>query len=217
MIGRVKKIFNYILLGVRTRSIRGVKIKSIDVSPDIKVEEYVQIPKKCHIRNNVSIGKATYISPYTTIESNVKIGRFCSLAPGIFIGPGEHYVNLVTTHPVLFDSYWRKKMGIAEKKTYIRGIGKSNAKTIIGNDVWLGLNVVILRGVKVGDGAVVAAGAVVTKDVPPYAIVGGIPAKIIKYRFGKDKIEELLAERWWDKDLDIERLYYMSEDINENE
>lgn len=71
----------------------------------------------------------------------------------------------------------------------------------IGNDVWIGANVIILDGIEIGDGAVVAAGSVITKSVPPYAIVGGVPAKIIRYRFEKDKIEKLLILKWWDMDL----------------
>ena len=72
--------------------------------------------------------------------------------------------------------------------------------THIGNDVWIGLNATILDGVTIGDGAIVAAGAVVTKDVPPYAVVAGVPAKIIKYRFTESQIDFLLKFRWWEKD-----------------
>ena len=78
-----------------------------------------------------------------------------------------------------------------------------NKEVVIGNDVWIGGNVSILDGVVVGDGAIIAAGAVVTKDVPPYAVVGGVPAKVIKYRFNEQEIQALLHERWWDKDDSI--------------
>lgn len=216
MISRIRKLCKYIIIRAKIRNIGGVKLKSIDVSSDIKLEEFVQIPKKCHIRKNVSIGRATYISPNTTIESNVVIGRYCSLAPWIYIAPGEHYTNFATTHPVLFDKRWRSILKITEDQDYISEIGKANAKTIIGNDVWIGLRAIIMRGVTIGDGAVIAAGAVVTKDVPPFAIVGGVPAKVIKYRFEKDKIERLSKSRWWDKDLDIKKLYSMSEVVDED-
>lgn len=207
----IKKFFRFLLLKFRIRNIKGAVLKSLDTSSDIRIDEFVQIPKKCHIRKNVSIGRATYISPNTTIESNVSIGKYCSLAPGVFIAPGEHYTDLMTTHPVLFDPVWRKKFGIHEKEEYIKKIGKSDINTIIGNDVWIGLNVIIMRGVKIGDGAIIAAGAVVTKDVPPYAIVGGVPAKVIRFRFNKETIHRLLNDEWWNKELDIERMIQVGE------
>lgn len=74
-------------------------------------------------------------------------------------------------------------------------------KVVIGNDVWIGAYAKIVEGVRIGDGAVIAAGAVVTKDVPPYAIVGGVPAKIIKYRFEEKQIKQLLELKWWNKDI----------------
>lgn len=74
---------------------------------------------------------------------------------------------------------------------------KEHNEVKIGNDVWIGTRAMILDGITIGDGAVIGAGAVVTKNVPPYAIVGGVPAKIIKYRFSQDKINELLASQWW--------------------
>ena len=86
--------------------------------------------------------------------------------------------------------------------------------THIGNDVWIGLNATILDGVTIGDGAIVAAGAVVTKDVPPYAVVGGVPAKIIKYRFTESQIDFLLKFRWWEKDRKwIQQNYKRFQDI----
>jgi len=75
-------------------------------------------------------------------------------------------------------------------------------RTQIGNDVWIGARAIVLDGISIGDGAVIAAGAVVTKDVPPYAIVGGVPAKLIRYRFEDDVIQELLKWKWWDLSLD---------------
>lgn len=204
---RITRIINGFLTRAKLNKINGCRVASNNCSNDIKIEEFVQIPKKVTIRNNVSIGRATYLSPNTVIESNTTIGRYCSLAPNIHIAPGEHYISLKTTHPLLFDPIWRRKLGIEEKETYIKNIGKHDEATIIGNDVWIGLRATILRGVTVGNGAVIAAGAVVTKDVPPYAVVGGVPAKIIKYRFNKKTIEDLQREKWWDKEIDIEKMY----------
>ncbi len=126
------------------------------------------------------------------------IGSFCSFADGCSILQ-THYMG-VTTHQFLFSSFRypdfdellpsKKQEEIFEKHI-------SSKKTVIGNDVWVGKNASIMAGVKIGDGAVIGAGAVVTKDVPPYAIVGGIPAKVIKYRFNEEQIEELLKIKWW--------------------
>ena len=207
MITHIKKHLNLITIIYRNRKKKNTSIKSIDLSKDLQIEDYVRIPKKCHIRENVKIGKGTYLSPNTIIESNVSIGRFCSLAPNIFIAPGEHYTELKTTHPVLFDPLWRSILGIEEKDEYIKTIGKQSAHTNIGSDVWIGLNAIIMRGVTIGDGAIIAAGAVVTKNVPPYAIVGGVPAKIIRYRFNEKTVEQLTKEEWWNHDLDIDKMY----------
>lgn len=207
MLSRIRKILNYCRLKFKLKKIKGCKIKSIDISNDITVEEYVRIPRKCHIRRNVKIGKATYLSPNTVIESNVVIGKYCSFAPNLYIAPGEHYTNLATTHPFLFDPMWRKKLGLVEKDYYYKKIGKYDLMTTIGNDVWIGLNSIIMRGVSIGDGAVIAAGSVVTKDVPPYAIVGGVPAKIIKYRFSDKTISKIINSHWWDKDISIDEMY----------
>ena len=204
---RILKPFKIISLRIKFSKIKGVDIRSSEISNDLIVEEYVRIPRKVRVSNNVSIGKCTYISPNTVIESNVSIGKYCSLAPNIYIAPGEHYINYLTTHPVMFDPYWRKILGIPEESHYTKKLAKYDCNTVIGNDVWIGLNATIMRGVKIGDGAIIAAGAVVTKDVPAYAIVGGVPAQIIKFRFDHETIADLLERKWWNYPLDIQWLY----------
>lgn len=115
------------------------------------------------------------------------IGRYCSLNDESYLMPhGNHHLEFVTTYR--FDQI----MGVEPKLT-----GRDGPITI-GNDVWTGFGSIILSGVTVGDGAVVAAGAIVTKDVPPYAIVGGVPANIIRYRFDEETRRALLRIRWWD-------------------
>ena len=129
------------------------------------------------------IGNYTFVGRFTTI-TKANIGNYCSIAPFVTIGPGEHDLNSVSTSERI--NAFRKN-----KKSLTDG------EVIIGNDVWIGSNVVVLRKVRIGDGAVLAAGSVVTKDVPPYAIVGGIPAKIIRYRDAQEKVELISKTNWW--------------------
>lgn len=141
---------------------------------------------------NVVVGDYTYIGGESKI-SNATIGKFCSLGPEIRIGLGRHPIHLKSTFPGFYsdNGYY----GVA--KEYVNN-EKEYQEIAIGNDVWIGARAMILDGVTVGDGAVVAAGAVVTKDVPPYAVVGGVPAKIIKYRFDEKRIKILLETKWWE-------------------
>lgn len=117
------------------------------------------------------------------------IGNYCSLT-GTYVLGGQHAPDRVTTYPHRIN--WRMEGAFTD------GFPTPTGDTIIGSDVWICTNAIVLGGVTVGDGAIVAAGAVVTKDVPPYAIVGGNPAKVIRYRFDEAEREELLRIRWWD-------------------
>lgn len=113
-------------------------------------------------------------------DAKLSIGNYCSIAPGVtFILSADHAINTISTFP-----YKVKTMGIPFE-------GKSKGNIEVGDDVWLGYGATILSGVRIGQGAVVAAGAVVTSDVPAYAIVGGVPAKVIRYRFSRELISEL--------------------------
>lgn len=138
------------------------------------------------------IGKETYGNPKVTSwgESAVlQIGAYCSIAAGvkIFLG-GEHRVDWVTTYP--FNIKW-------ESAKNFSGHPSTKGDVIIGNDVWIGFEAIILSGVNIGDGAVVAARAVVTKDVPPYGIVAGNPARLVRMRFDDKTISRLLVVKWW--------------------
>lgn len=147
--------------------------------------------------NEVTLGDFTYIAGNTNI-SKTTIGKFCSIGPYCKIGLGKHPTkDFVSTHPVFFSTLKQAQVTFADINYF-----DEFAYIIIGNDVWLGANVIVVDGVKIGDGAIVAAGSVVTKDIPPYAIVGGVPAKIIKYRFEKEEIEKLLQLKWWDMDVE---------------
>jgi len=123
-----------------------------------------------------------------TAAAPVSIGNYCSIAAGVlFIAAGEHPMTLVSSYPF-------PDSGRFGPPT--RDIAKG--PITVGNDVWIGSRAIILSGVKIGDGAVVGAGSVVSKNVEPYAVVAGNPAKLIRHRFEPKVIEELLAIRWWD-------------------
>lgn len=145
---------------------------------------------------NVEMGNFTYIGGNTSIK-NTKIGHFTSIASDCRIGLGMHPTNLISTHPIFYSE--KKEWSFhPEKKIEF----EEYKEVYIGNDVWIGTNVIIVDGVKVGNGAVIAANAVVTKDVLPYEIVGGVPAKSIKFRFKSNEIEKLESIKWWNWDLD---------------
>jgi lipopolysaccharide biosynthesis protein len=145
--------------------------------------------------NLYHIGRNTYSQPDIVIQSQYSaIGAFCSIGHRCVFGHGEHPIDYLSTSPYFyFDElkYKNKNMTFHDEYWF-------NAPIIIGNDVWIGDGVFIKNGIKVGDGAIIGARSIVTKDVPPYAIVAGSPAKIIRYRFSDDVIEKLLDLRWWD-------------------
>lgn len=149
----------------------------------------------------LSVGEYTYqwkslhIDIYAGSEAKVIIGKFCSISKNVrIIMGGIHPTNWVSTFP------FRICFNLQGK--YEDGMPTTRGDVIIGNDVWIGTGATILSGIKIGNGAVIATGAMVTKDVPDYAIVGGIPAKIIKYRFSEDKIVALKKIKWWNWDIE---------------
>lgn len=123
---------------------------------------------------------------------NTEIGLFCSIANNVIIGGAAHPIQWVSTSPVFYSG--RDSV----KKKFSQFDRDPDIKTIIGSDVWIGNNALIKQGVRIGTGAVVGMGSVVTKDVPPYAIVAGCPARVIRYRFDSDIIQALLDSRWWE-------------------
>lgn len=134
---------------------------------------------------------------------NVSIGRYCSFAEEVVVGAAMHPTDWLSSAPFQYRedpwgwfSYGKKNSLAKNEKRKVCSFSGSK-KTIIGNDVWVGRRAIIMPGVTIGDGAIIGAGAVVTKDVPPYAIVAGTPAKILRYRFDNSVVQKLLDLKWW--------------------
>jgi acetyltransferase-like isoleucine patch superfamily enzyme len=149
------------------------------------------------------MGYGTYVAPYSNLSG--KIGRFCSIAPGVKCNNGRHPYTYpyVSTAPCFFSpnpNHYQNGGSFADMFCHDELIYADDERRypiVVGNDVWIGENVFIVGGVTIGDGAMVLAGAVVTKDVPPYSIIGGIPAKVIKYRYSQEDIDFLMKIKWW--------------------
>lgn len=145
--------------------------------------------------NRAQIGDYSYIGERSTVTL-AEIGKFCCVGPGCVLGTSLHpSKGFVSMHPAFYST--RAQVGITFSD---RDYFKEQQKVTIGNDVWIGTNVIVVDGVRIGDGAIIGAGAVVTSDVPPYAIFGGVPAKLLRFRFDEQTIARLLQTRWWERD-----------------
>ncbi|MEH0873200.1 CatB-related O-acetyltransferase [Pectobacterium cacticida] len=191
------KIFlnsRYQVKGVhKTRNIflfrRGEKIK---IKNKIFAEEYSMMP----YRGFCSVG--AFSQPTGTLPNGVSIGRYCSIAHRVRIMGGQHPIHRFTTSIVTYrEEFEDMAKKFFHKEWKIKEFNTELTSPIIGNDVWIGDDAVIKGNVIIGDGAVIASNAVVTRNVPAYSIVAGVPAKVIKYRFSEEVISELLALKWW--------------------
>ncbi|HET6224939.1 MAG TPA: CatB-related O-acetyltransferase [Bacteroidia bacterium] len=162
-----------------------------------KFGAYNKVYKYSRVRNSI-LNDYSYIARNCQVY-NTTIGKFTCIGPNVITGMGAHpSLSYVSSHPLFYSTLGQSSgLVIVDKNSF-----DEFPHTYIGNDVWVGNNVIIKYGVKIGDGAIIGAGAVVTKDVEPYSIVGGVPAKLIRYRFTKEQIEFLMAFKWWDKELE---------------
>ena len=168
-------------------------------TPDCEFDEYVSLHRESKLFS-CQLKRATYITGATL--SNVSVGRFCSIGQGVRIGLGRHPTNFLSTHPALYSSGAQTALKI----TAFPGFDETN-RVVLGNDVWIGANSLVMGGIYVGDGAIVGAGSIVTKDIPAYAVAAGSPARVIRFRFDERTISTLLKLQWWNKsDEEIRRL-----------
>ncbi|WP_294593292.1 CatB-related O-acetyltransferase [uncultured Bacteroides sp.] len=182
------------------RVYKDVHLKKCVLDESVSVGDFSRV-QETNLGRNVSIQRGaqifnSQIGDYTYTGRNftmwhAEVGKFCSVSWNVSIGGANHDYNRITSHAFLYSDMFDVNGGHC-------GYDRFQDKCIIGNDVWIAADAIICRNVTIGDGAVIAAGAVVTKNVTPYSIVGGVPAKHLKYRFSKDIILELKDIKWWE-------------------
>ena len=185
----------------------------LNIIEEMVMETPLRIGANCNIQIR-KIRGYSYFCNYCNIQNVISIGRYVSISDYVCIGLPQHNMNMITTSSIIIgknkDNYYYPFLKeynsnpdwIDENIRYSRKNSKKQ-DVIIGNDVWIGHNAIIMGGVTVGDGAIVGANAVVTKDVEPYTVVAGVPARVIKKRFDDNTIDRLLRIKWWDYDPSI--------------
>lgn len=209
----IKRIASYIIIKFIYRN----KIK-LSITVRVGVKSHFEGANRIYANSFFSgcMGYGSYLGQKSFIKG--KIGRFTSIAPDVKCNCGCHPYTypFVTTCPMFYSTLKQNGYSFSNKQLYheLRYVEGTDDAVHIGSDCWIGERTFIIGGVTINDGAIVLAGAVVTKDVPPYAIVGGIPAKILKYRYSKEDIQFLLNFRWWEKEISwLKENYVLLTDI----
>jgi virginiamycin A acetyltransferase len=175
-------------LSIKLKNPKRFKDSKVDsfVSKNVTIGRFVTIKKNVLITESLkSIGTGSYIGDYSSLFNCESVGNYCSISHGVKIGLENHLLNGISTSPLLYNK------------------PKYNKPTVIENDVLISADVLIMSGLRIGTGSIIGAGSFVNKDVPPYSIVVGQPAKVIKYRYSEEVILELLNSKWWEKDVNI--------------
>lgn len=215
---RIKNLYLYFreILKQKLRTIKAIcQYPQIDIEVGVIIGPHCVFGQDVKLYKNVviadsSVGDYSYIGKNNEIK-NCSIGKYCAIAPDVKIGLGIHPVDKISTYPGFYSKKASGSIHIDHDPTVLE-----SKPVVIGNDVWIGTNSLILDGVTIGNGAIIAAGSVVTKDVKPYAIVAGVPAKTIRMRFEDMQITLLENFKWWDKDLDWIRdhsKYFLNSDL----
>lgn len=187
----------------RVTNLNIILCRGVSINRSTQFEDNIKIYKNTSIRNS-DISSGTYVG-WNCILDNCTVGRFCSIGPYVEIIYGRHPMRtFVSTHPSFYSTNKQAGFTFANKNMFQENkyVLNTRKSLIIGSDVWIGYGAKIIEGITIGHGAVIGAGSIVTKDVEPYAIYAGNPAKFIRFRFEKEEIKQLLELSWWDKDID---------------
>lgn len=158
---------------------------------------------------NSTLGRFTYVN-YSSVVSNTDIGKFSCIGPDTWVGGlGKHPLDRKSTHRMFYSKENKCWEGFCHSENF-----SESTRTFIGSDVWIGARCIVMDGVTIGDGAIIAAGAVVSRDVEAYSIVGGVPAREIKRRFDQETIKQLLEEKWWNQEPEAIQRMAMTGDFN---
>ncbi len=168
--------------------------KDAKVGKKVVLNAPVRLVGTANVKHSCNVGSYTFINSGTTLFPATKMGKFCSIGKNCELGAFDHPITWLSSSPIQYNLklHFPDYIEDFEQKKIERP-----KETVFGNDIWVGSLAVVKRGLTIGDGAIIAGGSVVVKDVPPYAIVGGVPAKVLKYRFDEETIKRLMKLQWW--------------------
>lgn len=199
-----------------SKNVRNISIRSI-IGDNVKLEGANSIGQNTYIEHT-KVGYGSYLCDDCDLTNTI-IGKYCSIGPDVKRIKGTHPTNgFISTYPGFFSPSHPVAVPLVKQKKFeeYKYVDSEGHCIVIGNDVWIGYGARLLDGIKIGNGAIIAAGAVVVKDVEPYSIVGGVPARIIRYRFALEQIKLIEQCKWWDKSLSwLEKHADMFSDIEQ--